>query len=97
MAVTEILPPPALIVIAPKETNTVDRPPLLLTVRLLAVINPEETICAKVLVAETLTLVSVTAPPLIAPVLFMPLPPDVVLVLTVIACPVAVRVPSALE
>ena len=72
-------------VIAPNDTKVADRPPLLFTVKLLAVINPVETMCAKVAVAEIFILVSVTAPPVIAPVLLIPLPPDVVLVLIVIA------------
>ena len=69
IAFTVILPPPALIVMAPKETKVADKPPLLLTTKLFAVINPVEAMWAKVAVGETLTLVSVTAPPVIAPVL----------------------------
>ena len=40
LAVTVILPPPALMVIAPKVTMVVDAPPLPVTVRLFAVISP---------------------------------------------------------
>ena len=40
LAVTLILPPPALMVMAPRVTLVEDAPPLALTVRLFAVISP---------------------------------------------------------
>ncbi len=40
LAVTLILPPPALMVMAPRVTLVDDAPPLVLTVRLFAVISP---------------------------------------------------------
>ena len=68
IAFTVIFPPPALMVIAPNETSVADKPPLVVTVKLLAVINPVAAICTKVAVAEVLLLVKVTTPPVIAPV-----------------------------
>ena len=55
-------------VIAPKETRVADKPPLLFTVKLFAVISPVAAICTKVAVAEVFVLVKLTAPPLMAPV-----------------------------
>ena len=72
-------------VIAPNETNVADRPPLEVTVKLLAVINPVAAIWTDVAVAEVLLLIKVTAPPVTAPVSQIPVPPEVVVLLMVIA------------
>ena len=97
LPVTVILPPPALMVMIPKETTVVDTPPVPVTVRLFAVMVPVAVIGTRVAVADC-DANKVTAPPLIAPVVLIPAPAEVVVtlavvVLIVIACPVAVRLP----
>ena len=72
-------------VIAPNETSVADKPPLVVTVKLFAVINPVAAIWTAVAVAEVLLLIKVTAPPVTAPVSQMPVPPEVVVVVMVMA------------
>ena len=80
-----MFPPPALIVIAPNETNVADKPPLLVTVKLFAVINPVAAMCTFVALAEVLLLTKVTTPPVTVPVNQIPLPPEVVVLVMAIA------------
>jgi hypothetical protein len=67
-----MLPPPALMVIAPKETIVVDAPPVAFTVRLLAVIKPVAVIGVAVAVDVDCVLDNVTTPPVIVPVSLIP-------------------------
>ena len=67
-----MLVPPALRVIAPKETIVVDAPPLPVTVKVLAVIRPVAVIGTKVAAAVDWVLVNVTTPPVIVPVSLIP-------------------------
>ena len=92
LAVTVILVPPELMVMAPKETMVVDAPPVPVTVRLLAVIRPVAVIGVAVAVGVDWVLIKVTAPPLMAPVSSIPAA-VVVVVVMVIAWPVAVILP----
>jgi hypothetical protein len=91
-AVTVMFVPPALIVIAPKETIVVEAPPVPVTVREFAVIRPVAVIGAAVAVEVDWVAVKVTAPPLIVPVSLMPAA-VVVAAVIVMAWPVAVILP----
>ena len=92
LAVTVILVPPELMVMAPKDTIVVDAPPVAVTVRLLAVMRPVAVIGVAVAVEVDCVLVKVTAPPLMTPVSSIPAA-VVVVVVMVIAWPVAVILP----
>ncbi len=72
LPVIVMLLPPALIVMAPRDTTVVDAPPVPDTVRLFAVINPVAVIGTKVADAVDCVLDKVTAPPLIVPVVLIP-------------------------
>ena len=92
LAVTLILFPPALSVMAPKDTMVVDAPPVAATVRLLAVIVPVAVMGVAVAEDVDCVLVKVTTPPLRVPVSLMPAA-VVVVVSMAMACPVAVILP----
>ena len=72
LPVMVMLPPPALMVMAPKDTTVVDAPPEPVTVRLFAVINPVAVMGTKVADAVDCVLDKITAPPLIVPVVLIP-------------------------
>ena len=92
LAVTLILLPPALRVIAPKETTVVDAPPVAATVRLFAVMVPEAVIGVAVAEDVDCVLVKVITPPFRVPVSLMPAA-VVVVVSMAMTCPVAVILP----
>ena len=83
LAVTVILVPPELMVMAPKETIVVDAPPVPVTVRLFAVIVPVAVIGVAVAVEVDCVLIKLTAPPLIVPVSLMPAAVVVVVVMVI--------------
>ena len=81
LAVTVILLPPALIVMAPSDTTVVDAPPVPVTVRLFAVIAPVAVIGVAVALDVDWLADKLTAPPLIVPVVSIPAAVVVVVVI----------------
>ena len=75
--------PPALIVIAPKETIVEDAPPFALIANAFAVIAPVVEIAVDVAADEDCVALKVTTPPLITPVSLTPAPVVVVVVILI--------------
>ena len=83
LPVMVMLLPPALIMIAPRDTTVVDAPPVPVTVRPFAVLKPVAVIGTKVADAVDCVLDKVTAPPVIVPVSLIPAAVVVVVVMVI--------------